>query len=113
MKAIVSTLLSGLITATLLAQSSPATKPSLPVANGTPIPLTAAVVVRYNNDGTIELQETGKHAQQLKLAVHPVFIDRNGKLIPPGPGAINPGAKVLVHYMPYGSETIVDRLIVQ
>ena len=95
------------------AQDGNSSKPSLPVADGTPIPLTRAIVVRYDNDGTIELQETGKKAQRVKLAVQPVFFGRDGEMLDPAKANIKPGTKVLVHYMPDGDDMIIDRLILE
>lgn len=98
---------------TAQAQNSASSKPSLPVADGTPIPLTRAVVGRYDHDGTIELQETGKNAQRVKLAVQPLFFARDGKMLDPKNVTLKPGVKVLVHYMPDGDLMIVDRIILE
>src|SRR5882724_7153096 len=112
MKTIISIVLSGFLAASLYAQEQSSAKPSLPIANAPAIPLTAAVVVRYEQDGIIELQETGKKAERVKLAVHPVFIDRDGRLLNPALASIKPGTKVLVHLMPDRSLQIVDRIII-
>jgi hypothetical protein len=95
------------------AQEHGPNNPSLPVAHGTPIPLVRAVVVRYENDGTIELQETGKKAQRVKLAVQPFFFAPDGKMLDPHTVSLKPGVKVLVHYMPDGNQMIADRLILE
>lgn len=113
MKLIKTIMAIALLGSTAWAQDGTSNKPSLPVADGAPIPLTRAVVVRYDNDGTIELQETGKKAQRVTLAVQPIFFGRDGRLIDPAKGDVKPGAKVLVHYMPDGDEMIIDRLILE
>jgi hypothetical protein len=102
-----------LLGCTAWAQDGPSSNPSLPVADGPPIPLTRAVIVRYDNDGTIELQETGKSAQRVNLATQPVLIGRDGRMLDPKKVAIAPGTKVLVHYMPDGNLMIIDRLILE
>jgi hypothetical protein len=94
-------------------QAQGASNPSLPTADGAPIPLVRAVVVRYGNDGTIELQETGKKAERVKLAVQPLFFAPDGKMLDPRTATLKPGVKVLVHYMPDGNLMIVDRLILE
>jgi hypothetical protein len=102
-----------LLGSTAWAQDGTSNKPSLPVADGAPIPLTRAVIVRYDKDGTIELQESGKKAQRVKLAVQPIFFDRDGRMIDPAKADLKPGVKVLVHYMPDDGVMIIDRLILE
>jgi hypothetical protein len=95
------------------AQEQTSSTPSLPSADGPSIALTRAVVVRYDHDGTIELQESGKKAKRVKLAVQPLFLGHDGKLIEPQNVNLKPGVKVLVHYMPDGDLMIVDRIILE
>lgn len=84
---------------------------SVPIADSTPIPLKRAVVLSYSDDGMIEVQETGKDAARLRLAVQPVFLRTDNTSFEPSSATLWRGTKVLLHVMQDGNETIVDRVI--
>ena len=93
------------------AQSLPAADSSLPVIAGTPVPLTSAVVNTVVSDTMIELQIGSQSPTQYRIAKHPVYIGPTGS--PVDASMIKPGARIMVHFMEDGSETIIDRIFLQ
>jgi hypothetical protein len=97
----------------LSAQTAASLNPSLPVADGTPIPLKRAVITGFIGNGSIEIQETGKAPERFTLATQPVFIAADGKMFEPSSLTLRNGTRVLVHFMPDGGRMIIDRVILQ
>jgi hypothetical protein len=102
-----------LSTPCLYAETAASSEPSLPVADGTPIPLSRAVLTGLVSDGTIEIQETGKEPARFTLATSAIFIAANGKMFDPFSVTLERGRKVLVHFMPDGNKMIIDRVFLQ
>jgi hypothetical protein len=93
------------------AQSSQAATSGLPVANGTPLPLTLATVIAFVPDKTIQLQIGTGDPVQYNISKCPVYVGVDGSVV--DSSVIQPGATILVHFMTDGDATIIDRMFLQ
>jgi len=84
--------LSGFLAASLYAQEQSSAKPSLPIANAPAIPLTLLWSSGMSRMESLSCRKPVR-SERVKLAVHPVFIDRDGRLLNPALASIKPERK--------------------
>lgn len=93
------------------AQSTSGATSGLPVANGTPLPLTLATVIAFDPDKTIQLQIGAGDPVQYSISKCPVYVGVDGSVV--DSSVIKIGATILVHFMTDGDAIIIDRMFAQ
>lgn len=94
----------------LSAQSALPATSSSPVADGTPVPLTEAVVSAFVERKTLSIHVKGGNPVNYQLAKGATFVASNGSII--DGSTLKPGTSVAVHFMTDGDHSIIDRVFV-
>lgn len=108
---ILSTLTVSCLVLSISAQSPPPSTSGLPVAHGSPVPLTHAVIKALFASNAVDLQFTSVGLQHYRLARNPTFIGPGGKALTVAD--LKAGMNVSVHFMQDGNEYLVDRIFVE